>query len=443
MQTESKIIWHEGMFLQPQHFQQHDRYFEYLINYRHRVQNNHLWGFSELTLDFELLSVGKIGILSAVGIFQDGTAFNMPRNDKVPTPFVIPEGLNNTLLYLAIPLHQSGTAEAGAENSTHAYRYRVIQTEVSDVVAESLETTEVPLGSVATRILTEHDDLSGYACLPIARIKESRSNNKITFDKTFLTVWLDVQEALALSQFITEVHGLLNHRAEMLAGRLTDTQQAGTAEIVDFMLLQLSNKYEPIFHYLSHKKPLHPEQLFYTLIQLMGEMATYTTNKRRPIEPPVYKHDDLFNTFKPIIREVRHALSMVLEQNATSIPLQSRDHGLWVGELHDKQLLEHCSFVLSVYADLPTETIRTMFPSQIKIAPVEQIRTLVSKALPGIPIQSIAIAPRQIPYHSNFSYFALDKHHEQWQYLEKSGGIALHVGTNIPGLKLELWAIKG
>ena len=44
MHTESKTIWHEGMFLQPQHFQQHDRYLEYLINYRHRVQNNYLWG---------------------------------------------------------------------------------------------------------------------------------------------------------------------------------------------------------------------------------------------------------------------------------------------------------------------------------------------------------------------------------------------------------------
>ncbi len=443
MHTESKTIWHEGMFLQPQHFQQHDRYFEYLINYRHRVQNNYIWGFSELVLDFELLAVGKLGILSAVGIFPDGTVFNMPRNDKVPAPLVIPEGLNNALLYLALPIRQNGTAEAGSNDSTEPCRYHVMQTEVFDTVADTSESTEVSVGSVAARILTEHDDLSGYICLPIARIKEARSNNKITFDKTFLTAWLDVQEAQALSQFMSEVHGLLNHRAEMLAGRLTDTQQAGTAEIVDFMLLQLSNKYEPIFHYLCHKKPLHPEQLFYTLIQLMGEMATYTNNKRRPIEPPVYKHDDLFNTFKPIINEVRHALSMVLEQNATSIPLQSRDHGLWVGELHDKQLLEHCSFVLSVYADLPTETIRTMFPSQIKIAPVEQIRTLVSKALPGIPIQSIAVAPRQIPYHSNFSYFALDKRHDQWQYLEKSGGIALHVGTNIPGLKLELWAIKG
>lgn len=443
MEVESKVIWHEGMFLQPQHFQQHDRYLEYLINYRHRMLNKNFWGFSELLLDFELLSVGKIGILIAVGVFPDGTTFNMPRNDNIPTPFLIPVGLNNTVLFLALPHRQNGTAEVGNKTSTRPCRYHVVQAEVLDTAAETKEITEVPVGSVACQILSEHDDLSGFSCLPIARIKESRSNNQIQFDKTFLTTWIDVKESAALSKFITEVHGLLNHRAEMLAGRLTDTQQAGTAEIVDFMLLQLSNKFEPIFHYLSHKKPLHPEELFYQLIQLMGEMATYTTNKRRPIEPPIYQHNDLYNTFKPIINEVRHALSMVLEQNATSIPLQSRDHGLWVGEIHDKQQLKHSSFVLSVYAEVPTETIRTLFPSQVKITSVEQIRTLVSKALPGIPLQAIAVAPRQIPYHANFSYFAIDTRHELWQQLEKSGGIALHVGTNIPGLKLELWAIKG
>jgi type VI secretion system protein ImpJ len=28
---DNKIIWSEGLFLQPHHFQQHDRYLEHLI----------------------------------------------------------------------------------------------------------------------------------------------------------------------------------------------------------------------------------------------------------------------------------------------------------------------------------------------------------------------------------------------------------------------------
>jgi type VI secretion system protein ImpJ len=443
MGVENKVIWHEGLFLQPQHLQQHDRYFEYLVNYKHRVINKNLWGFSELVLDKELLSIGKIGVLSAAGIFSDGTVFNIPRNDNTPAPFDIPEGLNNTVLYLAVPLRQSSTAEAGTEKSNAMYRYTVVPTEIKDAIADSNEIAEVPLGSLACRILSEHDDLSSYTCLPIAKIKEARSNNQITFDQTFITSWLDAHQEPSLEKFIQQVHVLLNSRAEMLAGRLSDTQQAGSSDMVDLILLQLSNRYELVFRYFGSKYPLHPEMLYYTLIQLLAEMATFTNNKRRPIEPPIYKHEDLFNTFKIIINEVRHALSTVLEQNATQIQLEPRGHGLLIGIINDKEILKNCSFVLAVYADIPLENLRTAFPTQVKIGPVEQIHILVSKALPGVPIQAIAVAPRQIPYHANFCYFALNTHSELWSNLEKSAGIALHIGANIPGIKLELWAIKG
>jgi len=37
----------------------------------------------------------------------------------------------------------------------------------------------------------------------------------------------------------------------------------------------------------------------------------------------------------------------------------------------------------------------------------------------------------------------LNRKHAFWDSLTKSGGIAFHIGGNFPGLKLELWAIRG
>lgn len=443
MEISNRAIWHEGMCLQPHHFQQQDRYFEKLIYYHSQLHSQSLWGFSRLELDESLLSVGKIGIAKAEGLFQDGAYFNMPAGDDLPKALDLPEGLRDCLLYLVLDARQASVAETGNDSFHRAYRYHMVQREVFDSASDQPTATDITVGSLAARIVTEQEDLSGCHCLPIARISEVRANHHITFDKSFIPPWLNVHQCQALSNFVKEVQTLLTHRSDMLANRLTDTQQAGTSEIVDLMLLQLNNKYEPIFYDLMHRQSLHPETLYRLLLQMMGEMATFTKNQRRPIEPPRYHHQDFFKTFQPIIKEVRHALSMVLEQNATAIPLESREHGLWVGEIHDKQLLNECSFILSAYADIPAERVRTLFPNQIKIAAVEQIQTLVSRGLPGVPIQAIAIAPRQIPYHANFSYFAIDTHHQQWQLLKKSGGLALHVGTPIPGLKLELWAIKG
>jgi type VI secretion system protein ImpJ len=268
----------------------------------------------------------------------------------------------------------------------------------------------------------------------------------------------------------------------MLARRLSDTKQAGAADVIDLMLLQLSNKYEAIFNRIEELSPLHPHVLHTHLMEMLAEMATYTTATRRPvkIEHPesevknsptalkkakevnkakqeenkderkkqdtpkelAYLHHDLFLNFLPLIHQSRHVLSMVLEQNAVAIQLDSQAHGLWRGLIHDKSLLKISSFVLSVSANLPLENIRETFAGMVKIAPLEKIQNCVSKGLPGIGLQSIAIAPRQIPYHAEFAYFILDTSSPLWQELQNSAGMGLHVGTHIPGLQLELWAIK-
>lgn len=443
MHPHNKVIWHEGMLLQPQHFQQYDRYMINYIEQKHTIFSHNTWGFRQLTLDGDALSVGKLGIRSASGIFPDGTCFNMPKHDLLPTPYTVPEGMSQQTLYLALPIEQAGmpSVASNTQDSSH-YRYRPFSESVSDHIAGSHLDTEIQLATLQCKILSAEDDLSPYTVLPITQVVESRANHHITLNDAFMTTWLDIHQCPLLGHFVSEVHDLLSHRAEMLASRLNDTQQAGTAEFTDLMLLQLVNQYEPLFHYLMHKHPLHPEPLFTDLLQLLGELSTYSTDKRRPIDPPIYQHDQLLSCFEPLMNAIRHALSMVLQQHATAIALESRGHGLWVGQIHDKDLLKQGNFVLAVYADIPIDTIRAHFATQIKIAPVEQIHTLVSKALPGIAINPIAIAPRQIPYHANFAYFSLMNHNPLWQLLEKSAGIALHVGSPMPGLKMELWGIK-
>ena len=108
----------------------------------------------------------------------------------------------------------------------------------------------------------------------------------------------------------------------------------------------------------------------------------------------------------------------------------------------DKKLLGEAHFVLAVNAEVPVETLRRNFPAQVKIGPVEKIRDLVNRALPGIALESLASAPRQIPYHAGVTYFALNDKEPLWKELARSGGMALHVSGQYPGLELALWAIR-
>ena len=129
------------------------------------------------------------------------------------------------------------------------------------------------------------------------------------------------------------------------------------------------------------------------------------------------------------------SLSVVLEQSAIPIPIETRKYR---DQRRDCRGHARCtrrrSFILAARADLPAEELRRRFPAQLKIGPVEKIRDLVNSALPGVPVNAVPVAPRQIPFHAGFAYFELDQSHELWARSTTSGGIAMHVAGEFPGL---------
>jgi len=188
---------------------------------------------------------------------------------------------------------------------------------------------------------------------------------------------------------------------------------------------------------------VHPEDLFRLCLSVAGELSTFTTASKRPPQLAAYRHDALRESFEPVMAALRASLGAVLEQSAIPIPIESKKFGISVAVVADRGLYTTSVFILAARADLPAEELRRRFPAQLKIGPVEKIRDLVNLQLPGVPVHPVPVAPRQIPYHAGFVYFELDQGHELWGQLKTSGGIALHVGGEFPGLSLEFWAIRG
>ena len=61
MSWTSRVVWREGMFLRPQHFQQQDRYAEALMRAGLRAGHLQGWGFSALEIDPAALDSGVSG----------------------------------------------------------------------------------------------------------------------------------------------------------------------------------------------------------------------------------------------------------------------------------------------------------------------------------------------------------------------------------------------
>lgn len=444
MSWNNRVVWSEGMFIGTQHFQQHDRYLENLIDARSRPLSAGAWGFSELLIDQGLLAQGKLAIISARGLLPDGTPFNIPQDDLAPSPLSIDDNLRDGLIYLALPLRRAGardTVDEGEEPGAARYISQV--REVRDDNAPFENRAPVAVGSRALRLLTAQDGLGDYAAIGMVRIKEKRADRALVLDDTYIPPVLDIAASAPLSAFRNELLGLLHQRGEALAGRVVASGAGGASEIADFMLLQLVNRAQPLIQHLTHLSPLHPERLFSELVSLAGEFATFSVAERRPAEYPPYQHDDLALSFAPVIHALREALSMLIDSKATPIPIVEKAYGIHVAMLADRSLIESASFILVVRADVPGETLRGRFAQQSKIGSVEHIRDLVNLQLPGIGLLPLPVAPRQIPYHAGSTYYELDRGSEHWQQLMKSGGFAFHVAGDFPGLNLAFWAIRG
>ncbi len=443
MSWNSKVVWSEGMFLRPQHFQQHTRYVERLVESRCGHLRSYPWGFTQLEVDEQSLGLGKLSIRSAQGVFPDGTPFAIPEQDDPPPALDIPEDLRNARVYLSLPLNRTGTIEVvDAEGGDGVARYWAGEDEVRDTNAGIESIAQLRVGKLRMRLLLESERRDEYACLGVARVVENRANDRLVLDEAYLPPVLDCRALPRLQGMLRELEGLLHHRGDALAGRVSASGRGGAAEIADFLMLQAVNRYEPFVSHLQNVAVLHPEDFYRQAVQIAGELATFARETRRPEVLPPYRHDDLEGSFEPLMAALRQVLSMVLEQNAIPLPLEERRYGIRVSAITDRSLLDQASFVLAVSASIPAEEVRKRFPRQITIGGVEYIRQLVNNHLRGIAVNPLPVAPRQIPYNAGYVYFELERAGEYWKQLQKSGGFAIHVGGEFPSLEMEFWAIK-
>jgi type VI secretion system protein ImpJ len=449
MSWNNKVIWSEGMLLQPQHLQQHDRWLHAQMDARCTVLRPYAYGFSALTIDAAQLKLGKIALTECAGILPDGTPFRLPADDALPAPLDVPEDARDLMVVLALPVARPGVPEAAyatQDERAAAHdgfaRHRVAETEVRDSNDGAAGSALVQVGHLSLRLAFARDVEHAHVTLGVVRVVERCADNRVVLDAAYAPPCLDYRVTRRLASFVDELIGLVHQRADVLAARLAQPAVTGAAEIADFLLLQVLNRAEPHFAGLASSTGVHPHDLHHHALQLAGELATFTQSTKRPGTFPVYRHDRLDETFTPVIDALRAALAAVMDPHAVAIALEERKYGLRVAVVPDTDLFRSASFILAVKADMPPAALVTSFPSQAKLGPIERIRDLVNLQLPGVGLRPLPVAPRQLPFHAGFTYFELDRGGDLWKQFASSAGLALHVAGEFPGLALECWAIR-
>lgn len=439
----ARVAWTEGLFLRPQHFQQQERFLQWLLHTRVEQLAVFSHGFKEVQVDEALRKQGKFALRAASGILKDGTPFVLPSSASPLAPLDVPEGCRDAVVHLCARLDRHGTQafpDKSSDGMLRSTRYDPTMLEVQDnTVSSSDAMAELQLGVLSMSLVLESALEGGVSSLPVARIRERGATGEVILDTDHVPPMLDAMSQPRLRGWVEELFGLVKQRGDMLEARIG---QQGSKGIGDFLLLQSCNRYEPLLGQWRSGSPVHPHDLYLELLKMAGDCRTADPKSRRVPAFPVYAHQDLAGCFAPVIEEIRRQLVSVPDQTAVQIPLVNLGRGFFGADIPDTRMTKSGHMVLGITAQLSDARIREELPAFVRIGAPDEMQKLIMAQVPGVRLDALHGVPIEIRYHAGFHYFQLDRHSDQWPKIEVSRRLVLFVAGEPPGLDLELWSIR-
>ena len=440
-----KPIWEEGMLVGPEHFRQLERWVEAMIEHRLSALQYPGWGIGACEVDASQLSAGKLAISRCVSVLPDGTPVSWPgRGVSAPRPRDLDATRAGCIVHLALPVRTSDIVPEWEDTKTGSAQSETARYERFPMpVQTGIEGAAMMAGRLQPRLIFDDEPRESFTTVPLLRLGEIGSGQVAAIDDDFVPPCLDCRASGRLTRMISELSGLLRRRAETLALHADPRVRTGQAPLVDFMLLSLCNEFDAAISHLRALPRLHPERLFALLSALSGRLASFAGDNRLAPRFPPYAHDDPWPSLEPIWRVIVQGLSAETAQRAIALTLEDRGYGVRIAPIVDRGLIEQSRFVLTVSADIASETLRHQLPLQLKVGPVEEIRNLVNLQLRGIDVTPLPVAPAELPYHADTVYAELNRSAALWQKMRESSAFAFHFAGDFPGLKVEFWAIRG
>ena len=440
MSWYSKVVWREGLFIRPNHFQQSDRYHERRIDTRTRHVTPYPWGFAELEIDGDLAQQSKFGLRRAAGVMPEGTPFDMPGDSPLPPPLEVPDNTGNQIVWLCIPAAAPNTREVDHRLNDSASRFLETAETFIDSTSELRVEHEIDIAHPRLAYELRRTPKPGYFNLGIARILEVRDKN-LLFDPRFAPPVLVCRAYPVVAGWIDRVVGWVENKLEELSRYAADPTSGGGLQSVDYLVLQLLNRTIPKLLHLRASAYVHPERLYVELVSLAGELATFATVERRARTYPLYDHDDLAGVFEPVLRDLQDFLSARLGRRAIRLEIIERAENAFISPIRDRSLFRTASFVLEVAARRPLGDIQLQFPNLFKVGPNTKMNEIVHAHLPGVPLVHLPTPPPQIRAITDHVYFFLDRTSPLWPEFSTAGSIGMHFSGDWPELELELWAV--
>lgn len=454
----SKVLWDEGLFLRPQHFQQQERYHDARLNQTAGALHPYCWGVRRMTIDLDALRNDVLRIEELSLLFPEGEVYRAPDGDILP-PQVrladLPPDLQTVTYHAALPtLRAHGencTSGAGAGDGLHeledTLRFSRHERDTHDLYSSAAEAPVTYLRKTL-RLVADGDALEAYESFPLLRLRRVATGG-FEPDPGFMPPSLSID---AVSGPGLGLHGALARLMEKLLAKVTalygdlrepsrNVVEIRGGDVSAFWLLHTASAgYAALAHYLHHRE-LHPERLYGALLHLAGGLMTYSRSYRLD-DLPAYVHADPGPPFARLDGIIRDLLDTVISSRYFTIALLHDRPSYYHGALDSGRITPQTTLYLAVAADLPALRLVETVPLQFKVGAPEDVDRCVLSALPGVRLLHAPQVPSAIPVRPDMVYFVLDVRGALYEAMLKSQAMSVYVPNGLRELRLELIAVS-
>lgn len=460
MNTKRPLYWNQGLLLQPHHFQQQDMYFQSLLDPYQRFMQPYLWGVGRLEIQESALGNRAFSLNGGEFLLPDKTHIILPGNALVEArsfeedwiegekPLTVLLGLRKTN-----EIGENVTVVPDLDNLaeiTTRFVTTADSEEVPDLHQEG-PTAQIRRMHYLLKIFwgSEIDQLGDYQLVPLAQI--IRSGEDIVVAEQYIPPSLTLSASERLMKVVQEIRDQIAARGMQLEAYKRDrgihTAEFGARDMVYLLALRSLNRYIPALHHMTDSGHVHPWWVYGIVRQMIGELSSFSDGvsvmggagtENRPL--PKYDHSNLWHCFHEAQLLVTRLLDEITAGPEYMIQLLF-DGTYFTTEMTPQMFEGRNRFFLVFETAEDPQTVVSSMENIAKLSSRETLPILIARALPGIGMQHLQLAPQELPRRANAIYFQIDHHGDQWAHIPKGNNMALYWDTAPEDLKVELMIV--
>jgi type VI secretion system protein ImpJ len=444
MSFPAKVLWSEGLFLRPQHFQQQDYYHETRLQRVVHALHPWPWGVLDIEWDSVGLRSNVLRIQKIRAVLRDGEVIDAPSADALPPAIdlgVLPPDVQELTYHLALPALTRDASNLAGDSAT-ACRFARDEADTPDLFTSAASTGLTYLRKTP-RLLSQLEPRGSFECLPLLRLHRSVSGG-FEIDSQFLAPSLTIDSSPWLRQRLEQLMDALQAKINALQGHMREPSrnviEFRSGDVSAFWLLHsVSTSAATLLHYLRHSA-LHPERLFETMLTLAGALMTYSRSYHLA-NLPVYEHGDPGPGFEQLDNIIRDLLDTVISARYFAIALTEEKPCYHLGKLDSGKIDGSTTLYLAIGASMPLLELADAVPLRVKAGAPDDVEKCVLSAMPGVRLVHAARVPAAIPMRPETCYFALEPRGVLYEQMLKAQSISVYVPAGIGDLRLELLAV--